>query len=76
MVNDSKSPVETPATNEDDKNKDQSCLSKWKGKGSAGYLNLLGSLIHNFVDGLTIGLAFATGDKHYYTPILIAVFAH
>lgn len=52
------------------------CLDDWKGKGSAGYMNLVGSLIHNFMDGLTIGLAFATGDKHVYTAVVIAVFAH
>lgn len=39
-------------------------------------MNLVGSLIHNFMDGLTVGLAFATGDKHVYTPMVIAVFSH
>lgn len=39
-------------------------------------MNLVGSFIHNFMDGLTIGLAFATGNKHIYTPMVIAVFAH
>ncbi len=51
-------------------------MEKWKGKGSAGYLNLLGSFIHNFIDGVTIGLGFATGDVHIYVPIVITVFAH
>lgn len=39
-------------------------------------MNLLGSLIHNLVDGISIGVAFATGDRHIFTPVIIAVFAH
>jgi zinc and cadmium transporter len=39
-------------------------------------MNLVGSLIHNFIDGLTIGLAFSTGYKHVYTPVVIAIFTH
>jgi len=35
-----------------------------KGKGSAGYINIFGSIIHNFFDGLAIGIAFATGNSH------------
>lgn len=42
--------------------KGKGCLSQWTGKGTAGYLNLVGSFIHNFVDGLTTGLVFATGS--------------
>jgi len=47
-----------------------------KGKGSAGYMNLLGSLIHNFMDGLALGVAFATGDRHVFVPVLVAIIAH
>jgi zinc transporter 7 len=47
-----------------------------KGKGSAGYLNLIGSTIHNTIDGLSIGLAFSTGDSSVYVPIVIAIFMH
>lgn len=66
------SAVNTNAVNK----KPKTCLQKWSGKGSAGYLNLLGSFIHNFVDGLSIGLVFATGQKHVITPMIIAIFTH
>ena len=51
-------------------------MSAWKGKGSAGYLNLIGSAIHNIIDGLSIGLAFSTGDSTIYIPVVVAIFAH
>lgn len=47
-----------------------------KGKGSAGYMNLLGSLVHNFIDGLALGVAFATGHSKDFVPVLIAIVAH
>lgn len=47
-----------------------------KGKGAAGYLNLISSFIHNFFDGLAVGVAFATKEKEKYVSVLIAVFAH
>jgi zinc and cadmium transporter len=73
-VADTPSPKKLEATA--DGSTEKGCLENWKGKGSAGYMNLVGSLIHNFMDGLTIGLGFATGDKYVYIPIVIAVFAH
>lgn len=39
-------------------------------------MNLVGSLIHNLIDGISIGIAFSTGDKHIYIPVVIAIFAH
>ena len=39
----------------------KNCCHQFKGKGSIGYLNLLASLIHNFLDGLAIGVGFSTG---------------
>ena len=39
-------------------------------------MNLLGSIIHNFMDGLALGVAFATGDPKAFIPILIAIIAH
>lgn len=39
-------------------------------------MNLVGSLIHNFMDGLAIGAAFATGDKKEYIPVFVAIVAH
>ena len=51
-------------------------MSRYRGKGSAGYLNLLSSFIHNFFDGFAIGAAFASRQKSQYIPTLIAVYAH
>jgi len=28
------------------------------------------------MDGIAIGLAYATGDKNIYGPLMIAIFAH
>ena len=39
-------------------------------------MNLLGSLIHNFIDGLALGIAFATGSAEEIVPVLIAIIAH
>jgi zinc transporter ZupT len=39
-------------------------------------MNLIGSLIHNFIDGLATGVAFGTGDKTQYIPVVIAIVAH
>lgn len=47
-----------------------------KGKGTAGYLNLIGSTIHNTIDGLSIGLAFSAGVSTIYIPIVVAIFIH
>lgn len=51
-------------------------MSRYRGKGSAGYLNILSSFIHNFFDGFAIGAAFASRHKSQYIPTLIAVYAH
>lgn len=58
------------------KKKEPGCMERWRGKGSAGYLNLLGSFIHNFVDGLSTGLVFAIGNRHVITATVIAIFSH
>ena len=39
-------------------------------------MNLLSSLLHNFFDGLGIGIGFATGDRNTIIPIVFAIFAH
>jgi len=39
-------------------------------------MNIIGSFIHNFIDGLAIGVTFATGNKHEIIPVVIAVVAH
>ena len=39
-------------------------------------MNLLGSFIHNFMDGLALGISFSTGDKTIFIPVLIAIIAH
>lgn len=33
-------------------------------KNSLGFLNLLSSLLHNFIDGFAIGVAYSTGNPH------------
>jgi zinc transporter ZupT len=54
----------------------KTCLENLKGKGTAGYLNLLSSFVHNFFDGFGIGVGFASGDMAVITPIVIAIIAH
>lgn len=39
-------------------------------------MNLIGSLIHNFIDGLAIGIAFATGQPGAIVPVLVAIIVH
>ena len=39
-------------------------------------MNLLGSFIHNFMDGLALGVSFATGSPKVFVPILVAIIAH
>lgn len=51
-------------------------MENLKGKGTAGYLNLLSSFVHNFFDGFGIGVGFASGDMAVITPIVIAIIAH
>lgn len=52
------------------------CLRQFEGKESSGYLNFLGSLIHNFIDGIALGVSFATGDPKVFVPVLVAIIAH
>lgn len=47
-----------------------------RGKGIAGYLNIIGSTIHNTIDGLSIGLAFSAGVSTVYVPVVVAIFIH
>lgn len=37
---------------------------------------MLASLIHNFLDGLAIGIAFSTGHPDEFVPLLIAIICH
>lgn len=39
-------------------------------------MNLLGSFIHNFIDGLALGVSFATGNPLEIVPVIIAIIAH
>ncbi len=39
-------------------------------------MNLLSSFVHNFFDGLGIGIGFASGNQNTIIPIVIAIFAH
>lgn len=39
-------------------------------------MNLIGSFIHNFIDGLALGIAFATANPTEIVPVIIAIIAH
>lgn len=39
-------------------------------------MNLIGSLIHNFIDGLAVGIVFAGGDSLEIVAVLVAIIAH
>lgn len=45
-------------------------------KYSTGYLNLISSLLHNFIDGLAIGIAFNLGNPNEFIPITVGIIAH
>lgn len=45
-------------------------------KHSTGYLNLISSLLHNFIDGAAIGVAFSLGNPKEFIPVTIAIIAH
>jgi len=51
-------------------------LEDLKGKGAAGYLNLISSFIHNFFDGFAVGVGFASRDPHIFIPVVVAILAH
>lgn len=51
-------------------------MENLKGKGAAGYLNLLSSFVHNFFDGFGIGIAFASRDKQIIVPLMVAIVVH
>lgn len=67
---------ETKQETEGQAEENKSCWENLKGKGSAGYLNLISSLIHNFIDGLAIGVAFSTGITAEFVPVLVAIIVH
>lgn len=39
-------------------------------------MNLIGSFIHNFIDGLATGVAFATGRPSQIVPVIVAIIVH
>jgi zinc transporter ZupT len=39
-------------------------------------MNILGSFIHNFIDGLAIGVTFATGNRQQIISVVVAIIAH
>jgi len=62
-----------------DENKESSCwrtLFSLKNRGTTGIMILMADLLHNTMDGLAIGVAFASGDKHLALSTFIAVLAH
>ena len=57
-----------------------SLCSKWlnsfRGKDNNGYMILFAGLIHNVMDGLAVGAAFASRDKNFAFSTFIAILAH
>jgi zinc transporter ZupT len=45
-------------------------------KEATGFLNLISSLIHNFIDGLAIGVAFSLGNPKEFLPVTVGIIAH
>ena len=45
-------------------------------KHSTGYLNLISSLLHNFIDGAAIGVAFSLGNPKEFIPVTVGIIAH
>lgn len=39
-------------------------------------MNIFGSAIHNFFDGLALGIAFATANPTQIIPVVVAIIAH
>eukprot|EP01017_Pseudomicrothorax_dubius_P032801 TRINITY_DN4330_c0_g4_i6.p1 TRINITY_DN4330_c0_g4~~TRINITY_DN4330_c0_g4_i6.p1 ORF type:complete len:291 (+),score=33.71 TRINITY_DN4330_c0_g4_i6:373-1245(+) len=51
-------------------------IGKAEAPTQIGWLNIISSLIHNGMDGITIGIAFASGDKSVALATAVAVLAH
>ncbi len=47
-----------------------------KTKKTVGYMNLLGDLVHNFIDGLVIAAAFMSNNQGLGVATTIAIFMH
>ena len=39
-------------------------------------MNLISSLLHNFIDGLAIGIAFNVGNPNSFLPVTYGIIAH
>lgn len=52
------------------------CFTRLKGKGTAGYLNIITSFVHCIFDGFAIGAGFATRQSSNFISIMIGVYAH
>jgi len=60
-------------------NKGSNCyktLFSLKNRKSTGIMVLFADLVHNVMDGIAIGVAFASGDKNLAVSTFIAVLAH
>ena len=51
-------------------------MPKIEEKESTGFLNLYSTLLHNFIDGLAIGIAFNLGNPKEILPVTIGIIAH
>ncbi len=60
-------------------NKGSTCfktLFSLKNRKTTGIMVLMADFLHNTMDGLAIGVAFASGDKHLALSTFIAILAH
>jgi len=60
-------------------NKGSSCfktLFSLKNRKTTGIMVLMADLLHNTMDGLAIGVAFASGNKHLAVSTFVAILAH
>ena len=39
-------------------------------------MNLISSLLHNFVDGLAVGVAFSLGNPREFIGVTVGIIAH
>jgi zinc transporter ZupT len=64
--------------NEDENLVKLTCCEKlsFKGKKTVGILSTLSSLLHNFIDGLAIGVVFGSRVKTTIASTIIAIFLH
>ena len=64
------------STSQDKQSEKSSSIFSLKGRGITGIMVLLADFIHNAIDGIGIGVTFASGDKTLALSTFIAILAH